>query len=268
MLALAAAGTILAGCEKEDDIRVDQTIKNAFRNQYPDAARVEWEKKAGYYVAEFRMNNTEAEAWYSPQAIWYMTETDVRYDDLPQAVKEAHRAGEYADNWRIEDIDQLECLDLNPVYIIEVEQGNAEYDLYYSPEGVFIKAVPDGNGSGHLPSTVLPAVKEFIAEKYPQARIVDIEQGHNRIEVDIIDGRIPREVVFSSAGEWEYTQTEVREADVPTVVLEARKASEYGSWQIDDIDHYLTPEAEFYLFELESGNREVHLKIDLDGNIL
>lgn len=269
MLAMAAVGILLAGCEDDDDnVRVDPTIETAFRSQYPDASRVEWETKAGYYVAEFRRNNAEAEAWYSPQAIWYMTETDVYYTDLPQAVKDAFTASEYA-AWRIDDIDMIESAGMETVYILEVEKGNAEYDLYFSPDGVLVKAVTEGGGStGHQPSTVLPAIKEYIAAKYPQARIVDVDTEYNKIEVDIIDGHTPREVVFTTAGEWTYTKTEVRKTDVPAVVLGALNASEYGSWQIDDIDLYKTASGNYYLFELESGNKEVNLKIDPDGTIL
>jgi len=268
LLALAASGVILTGCEKDDDgIRVESEIENAFQTRYPDATRVEWEKKSGYYVAEFRRNNAEAEAWYSAQAIWYMTETDVLYQDLPQAIKNTHAAGEYAD-WRIDDIDMLECLDMETVYIIEVEQGNTEYDLYYSPDGVFIKAILDGNSSGHQPPTILASIKEYVAAKYPQARIVDVDTEHNKIEVDIVDGQTPRELTFTTAGEWVSTKTEVRKADVPQVVLNTLAASEYASWHIDDIDHFNTPTGEYYRFELESGNQEIYLKIDPAGNIV
>lgn len=266
----AAAGILLVGCDKEDEgINVDQQIENAFRTQYPEATGVAWKMKSGYYVAGFRLNNEEAEAWYTSQAVWQMTETDVTYANLPQAVRSAFETGEYA-KWEIDDIDKLESAGMETVYIIEVEQGDSEYDLYYSSDGVFIKAVldKDGIGEDHLPVSILTTIKEYIAANYPQARIADIEEENNRIEVDIIDGNTPREVVFSLSGEWMYTKTEVGKSSVPAVVLNALAASEYGSWGIDDIDHYLTPATEYYLFELESGNREVNLKIDIAGNIL
>ena len=266
MLAAVLAGIAFAGCE-DDNIKVDTAIDNAFRQQYPDATRVEWEKKQGYYVADFRLNNTDAEAWYDRQGAWRMTERDVRYEQLPATVKTAFEAGEYS-AWRIDDIDMLERPDAETVYIIEVEQGKVEYDLYYSTDGVLIKAVPDGgNSGGHQPSAVLPAVKEYIAAHYPQARIVDIDEEYNTIEVDIIDNKTPREVVFTKAGEWKYTKTEVRKADVPEVVLNALTASEYGAWRIDDIDMYQTADGDYYLFELESGSREIDLKINTNGNI-
>ena len=262
-------GLVFAGCDKDEDgIRVDPGIEKAFQTRYPSANRVEWEKKAGYYVAEFWNNNAETEAWFSGDAVWHMTETDVRYDDLPLAVRDGFMASDYAD-WRIDDIDMLECAGVETVYIIEVEQGNREYDLYFSTEGVLVKAVAEGGGQREPhPSEGLETLKNFIAGKYPNARIMDVDQERDRIEIDIIDGRTSREVVFSLSGEWSYTKTEVRRADVPSVVLNTLAASEYNSWKIDDIDHFETPSGHYYLFELESGNREINLKIGTDGQIL
>ena len=315
-LALAVSGVAFASCEKDDNIRVDRGIEDAFRDRYPDATRAEWEFRQGYYVADFRQNLIETQAWYTPQGIWHMTETDVRYADLPQAVKGAFERSEFA-GWRIDDIDMLEYPDRETVYIVEIEQAKAEYDLYFTPDGVLVKAVPEGIGTGnnntgnvggntnpgnsgnengntntgnttpvppvnpggtgnvngnggtsHQPSVIQPTVREWIAQRYPQARIVDIENERYTIEVDIVDGRTPREVVFSSAGEWVYTQTEMRQADIPATVLNGLKASQYGAWRIDDVDHYLTPTGEYYLIELESGNREMNLKIDTGGNLI
>jgi hypothetical protein len=37
---------------------------------------------------------------------------------------------------------------------------------------------------------------------------------------------------------------------------------------LTDIGHYAAPAGEYWLFELESGNRETNLKIDAAGNIV
>lgn len=309
---LAFAGSALAGCDDQDGIRVDRQIESAFHDRYPLATRAEWEFRLGYYVADFRQNTAEAEAWFTPQGVWHMTETDVRYADLPSTVRSAFEQSEYYAGWRIDDIDMLEYPDRETVYIIEVEQNRAKYDLYFTPDGVLAKVTtfgtntpdpnpvitptptpdpvvtptpdptpdpvvtppptpaptptPTPNPGTYRPSTILPAVQAFITEKYPQARIVDIENEHSRIEVDIVDGRTPREVIFTSAGEWIHTQTEVWQSNVPAVVMNTLNAS-YAGWRIDEIDHYLTPTGEFYLIELESSHREVTVKIDANGNL-
>jgi len=281
--ALAVAALVAPSCDDNDGIRVDPVIDDAFRALYPGASRVEWEYRGDYYVADFDNNRIDAEAWFDRGGAWCMTETDIRYSALPAAVRAAFEGSEYA-SWKVDDVDRLEYPDRETVYVIEVERGRDEADLYYTADGVLGKTVPENpassggstgdtppsnSGGGHTPQGVLPAVKEFIAGKYPGARIVDVERERNAIEVDIVDGTARRELLFTTAGEWTRTETEIRRADIPAAVMNALAASPYASWNIDDVDHHDTPAGEYYMVELEArGQRDVHLKIDPAGNIL
>lgn len=268
LTAFLAGATLLVSCD-DDNIRVNSTIRQAFKSQYPSAKRVEWERKANFYVADFHIGGTEAEAWYTHDGTWQMTETDIRYAELPGAVRTGFEAGDYA-GWRIDDIDKVERGGLATIYVIEVERGEAEYCLYYSEEGLLIKAVPESQSGSYdyLPAESPSAIDAYISQNYPGARIVEREVEKGMIEVDIVDGTTVRELTFTLDGEWVSTKTEVRYTNVPEVVRTALSASEYGAWQVDDTDFYQTPADEFYLFELESGDREVYIKIDTEGNIL
>lgn len=64
------------------------------------------------------------------------------------------------------------------------------------------------------------------------------------------------------------TKTELRISALPDAVMAAIKASQYATYKIDDADFIETPDGEWYLVELESGDREVNLRIDALGNIL
>ena len=299
VLTLAAAGMSLTGCDKDPvSVIVDPAVNNAFHAMYNGATRAQWEHKQGFYVVDFWQNGVEAEAWYDSTGAWYMTETDVRYADLPEAVRSAFAASEWA-GWRVDDVDKLEYPDRETVYVMEIELADVDRALWFSPDGILAKVVPDnntgtgnvadpgkspgtdnpgsgntpGNGSntgtgGYGPSAILPAVRDFIVGKYPGARIIDVETEHNTIEIDIVDGRTPREVVFSRDGAWIHTETELRRADVPAQVLSALAASQWGAWRIDDIDSFDTPDGLYYLIEVESGNRESRVRIDAGGNIL
>ena len=55
-----------------------------------------------------------------------MTETDVRYENLPEPVLAAHKAGKYAD-WRVDDVDKLTREGMETLYVIEVEKGNPSW---------------------------------------------------------------------------------------------------------------------------------------------
>jgi Protein of unknown function (DUF2874). len=262
----------LTACDKDDDnIRVPDEFQNAFNALYPDVTRVSWEKERNYYVADFwhPEMNVEAEAWFDGTARWQLTVTEIRYNQLPQTVRTTHEGGEYG-SWRIDDVDMVERTAMETVYVIEVENGNLEYDLFYTADGTLVKASPDNsnnNPSNYIPTETSSSIKEFISLKYPGARIVEIDREGALIEVDIIDSGVHREVVFSSGSNWEYTETEIRRTNVPSTIMDAFNNSEYNRYRIDDIDHYDTPGGEFYIFELDVEPHDIHIKIYPDGTV-
>ncbi|WP_295939509.1 PepSY-like domain-containing protein [uncultured Alistipes sp.] len=263
----------MTGCDDDNDsVNVPTAVQGVFEQMFPNAGRVEWKGKRGYLVAEFRDGTTDTQAWFDSAGKWYMTEVDMHYEQLPQAVRTAFESSEYA-AWHVDDVDKLTREGLETVYVIEVEQGRQEFDLYYSEDGVLLRAVADTDGNDDhdnmLPEELSPAIRNFIAQKYPDARIVDAEREKGYIEVEIIDDRIPRDVYFGTDETWLRTKTEIRRSEVPTVVMQALQSSKYGGWEIDDIDHFVDADGEWYLFELEDpqSDREVSFRIEADGTI-
>lgn len=165
MLALASLGA-MTGCDDDDDsVKVPAAVQDTFGRMFPGAGHVEWAGKQGYLVAEFREGGTDMQAWFDAAGKWYMTEEDVPYALLPQAVRTAFESGEYA-AWHVDDADKLTREGLETVYVLEVEQRDAEYELVYSEDGVLLRAVPDADGDRDhgdmLPQELPQAVKDFI----------------------------------------------------------------------------------------------------------
>lgn len=136
---LAFLGAVsLQSCDNDDDsVSVSPQLRKALADKYPGATRIEWEPEAGYYVADFWHNNYETSAWFETDGTWYMTETDISYKDLPDAVQTTFQK-EYS-TWRLDDVGKIERPNAETVYVIEVEQGNKELHLRYSPDGVRIQ---------------------------------------------------------------------------------------------------------------------------------
>ncbi len=272
VMVCALCGLFFMSCDNDDDdIKLtNDAVKSTFDSKYPSATKVSWEMKGGYYVADFNFNKKEASSWLDQQGVWLMTETDSRYEDLPEVIKNAFKASEYGE-WHVDDIDMLERPDMETMYILEVEKGNQEYDLYYSPEGILIKAIIDTDDGddqeNYLPTALSERIKSFLQSKYPQARIIETEREKGFVEVDIIDGKTHREVVFTTEGEWISTKTEISKTSVPQNVMNALQASEYGNYSIDDIYLIDTPESSYYYFELESGLKDIDIKITENGDI-
>lgn len=284
---LLALMAITVSCSKRgpeggigEEMRME--LQEALLKMYPDAMNVEWSEKKGYYVAVFDSPAVRAasdmlrsSAWFDGGCGWHMTETDIEFGMLPEAVKTAFAASEYAE-WTVDGVDMLVREGAETVYVIEVEGTSSEgtrqeVDLYYSADGVLVRKVVDAE-SGYdygdmIPDTAADGIFAVIESMYPGARIVDVDIEHGMTEVEIIDGNVCRELLFNASGEWVYTRTELRLSDVPAAVMEAFRASEYSGYRIDDVDFYQTPEKEFYRFDLEHRDGDVEIDIYADGTI-
>lgn len=238
----------MAGCEDDDrkSVRVPAAVQGAFGKMFPAASHVEWEDRGGYVVADFRSAGTVMQAWFDAAGKWHMTEEDISYAELPQAVRTAYEAGDYA-AWHVDDVDKLQRNGQETVYVIEVEHAKQEFDLYYSEDGVLLREAADTDGNGDhgdmLPQELPKAVSDFIARKYPGARIIDAEREKGNTEVDIIFAGKALEVCFGTGDAWLWTKTELRLSEIPDVVRRALQSSQYGTWEIDDADLYESPTA-------------------------
>ena len=277
VLCLAALSLCLfQSCDNDDNEPtpnfVNALTKAAFEEKYPSAKDVEWETRNDYIVVDFKQDKVEKEAWFDNNGGWYMTETDVPFTQLPDAVKTAFQQSDYS-TWKVDDVDMIERKNAETVYVLEVEQGNSEVDLYYSPDGVLVKTVVDTDSNGgyedFIPTQPSSAIETYIKEHYPSARIVDVDREKGMTEVEILDGKVCRELLFDDGGTWVQTKTELRLSELPAPVTAAIKASQYSSYKLDDADFIQTPAGEWYLVELESaGKPDVKLRIDATGVIL
>lgn len=268
VLALAMCGMLaFTSCDDDDNNYLpDQTITKAFDEKYPDAGKVEWETKGGYEVAEFHVSGNETEAWFDNKGNWVMTKTEINYGLLPEAVRKSLRGSEYKD-WKSTDFDKLERSNAATVYVIEVEQGEQEFDLYYTEDGILLKAVPDDDNDNFQPTVVPQAITDAINEMYPGATVLEFDSEKTGFEVDILHNNIYKDVYFNTGNEWLYTEWDIKEVNLPDIIMNAYKASDYKDYRIDDIDVIENPAGISYVLELEKGNDEVKMTISSEGKI-
>lgn len=264
----------LGSCNDENNTPLpNESVTKALYNKYPSAIRVKWETKNSYITAEFINERQANTAWFDNSGQWYMTETELNnINELPEKVLTTFSNSEYKD-WIVEDLDRLERLNAETIFVIEVKKETLEYDLYYTEDGILIKSIADDENDdyeNYLPEKdpASTAIHEFINSKYPGARIVEIENEHQTIEVDIIHENRGKEVVFDINQKWINTHYDISKQEVETIVLEALNNSAYHSYVIDDIEKYETPSGDYYLFELEKGQQEIKIKMDREGNML
>lgn len=284
IVAAASAAVFLSSCSERHNVEiyegVPEAVVEAFAGMYPDATDVDWSEKDIYWVATFGETPTKTasgrnSAWYDETGNWYMTEQNWTNDRLPSAVADAFAASEYG-SWRIEDIDYIRRYGVETVYVLEVEGEKdgiwMEVDLYYTESGVLVKEVVDADPGydygDFIPSRPSSSIEDFISQKYPGARIVDVENGRNGSEVEIVDGRVVRELYFDSTGNWIMTKTEVWYSSLPSAVQNVI-STQYQNYRAEDADYYETADnGNFYRIELESRYGDTVVEIDAEGNIL
>ena len=99
--------------------------------------------------------------------------------------------------------------------MVEVERDGREMDLYYSADGVLVKSVADAGDDydygDFIPSRPSDGIGDFIASRYPGARVIDVDAEYEGTEVELIDAdRVKRELFFDRSDAWQYTKTELR----------------------------------------------------------
>lgn len=270
LLGLALCGMVaFTGCDDDNNYLPVQTITKAFDEKYPNAGKVEWETKNGYEVADFYLNGNDTEAWFNNTGKWIMTKTEIDFGQLPEAIRIDLRANKYKD-WKYTEFDKFERFDAATIYVIEAELGEQEMDLYYTEDGILVKEVPDkdNNNNTYQPTIIPDAIKNKLAELYPNASILEYDIEKQGVEVDIFDGNIHKEVFFTLEYEWVYTEWEIYTKDVPAVVMQALRASAYATYTIDDIHIFEKSAGLFYEFELEQGDREIKITFDAAGILI
>lgn len=273
------AATLLMSCEKFDDdyALVDSATKDSFNQLFPSAKQTDWDVDVNYFVADFKQGNVEGSAWFTNDgtAVWLMTEWDIRYVDLPQAVRDAFAASEYG-QWRVDDVDKVERPDVGVVYVIEAESGENEVVMYFSADGLLLNATLDVEGNNDntqmivnpTTSSVVDTAKDFVSTRYVDSRILDVEVDDGCIEIDILDGSIHKEVTFDMNGEWLFTSYDILVRDLPVAITQAISASSYSDYLIDDAEFIEAPSGDYYLVEVEKGEREATLRITATGEII
>lgn len=213
----------MAACDDDDKYKPDSTVQVAFEEMFPNAQRVEWGRKSGYIVADFRMENKEKKAWFTSAGVWMLTETDVATADIPKPIIDDIAGGQYSE-WKIEDAEYIERKDMEPVYVIEMESGKQEVDLYYSAEGKLLKAVADDKNNQIMPTPVNEKILAAVNAKYPYAKILEVDVEADFTEVDLVRDNLYFKMILDQEYNWVesvYESTWIRVPDAVKITFAA-----------------------------------------------
>src|SRR4249919_1999079 len=77
--------------------KIPADVTDAFKARYPHAERVSWKDNLGSFEAQFILNNYEMSASFNSDGDWLHSERKLKYDELPEEVKDGFEKSKYTD---------------------------------------------------------------------------------------------------------------------------------------------------------------------------
>ena len=257
----------LVACSDDDhdNVPLNNAVIEFINDRYQGAKiRSSEYESHGLLEVEIFHEGKVKDVYFNSQSNWLYTSWDVRRADIPSVVKSA--VSEAYPGYGIDEVDFVERETIS-YYAVEVQKGNAEIMVYVSPDGEILESSVGGSSTKPVLSD---AVRSFIDENYPGARIVSYEYDANGLlNVEIVDGIIEKDVYFDNNDNWVQTDWDVSAERLPDAVLQAL-ANAYPHYVIDSADFVQRPGGvEYYEIELEkAGGAEIVVKVTADGEIL
>ena len=138
---LFSIGLFLASCAENEQAAPAQ-VQEAFNAKFPTVEKVNWSKEGEEeWEAEFMMTDMEMSANFKPDGTWLETETEMKADDLSQAVKDAITA-QFAD-YKVAEVSLVETPDQATAYEVELEKDGTVIEALFSADGTLLKQQPE-----------------------------------------------------------------------------------------------------------------------------
>ena len=100
------------------------------------------------------------------------------------------------------------------------------------------------------------------------AELLDIENTTFGVQLAILDGKTLKIVELTQIYTWKSTTWKVSEQEVPTVIMDAFKASEYGNDPVESIYMFTDANGAFHKFNVIHNGLAVTVEFDVFGNII
>jgi len=111
-------------------------------------------------------------------------------------------------------------------------------------------------------------VIEAFANQFPETTIVDWEQeSEGEWEAEFKIKNTPYSASYKADGSWLETAYEINKKDIPRKIRQALEKS-FPHYKLQETEKLETVNGEAYEFELENGDSEIEVIMDLKGKVL
>lgn len=113
---------------------VPDAVKEAFAKKYPGEKDPDWQlDKNGNFEAKFKKKGVQYRADFTPQGVWVETETNIKKDALPDAIKKVLK--EKYDGFKIAEIEKVESSKKGTFYDVEFKVNGKKQDVEFNASG-------------------------------------------------------------------------------------------------------------------------------------
>ncbi|UII19517.1 PepSY-like domain-containing protein [Fulvivirga ligni] len=116
---------------------IPKEVKEAFEKKYPSHKDVEWNvDDHGFYEADFKLDGEKYRADFEKSGVWVETENSIKYDDLPDVVKDVIKEG--YDKDEITEIEHVQNAEKGEFFDVEFKRKGKNKDVMITPSGKII----------------------------------------------------------------------------------------------------------------------------------
>lgn len=151
---------------------------------------------------------------------------------------------------------------------MQVEKAKQETDLYYTLYGDLIKTSDNAKDDIDQPIIIPEKVADLMGLTFQGAELLYIENTTFGVQLAILDGKTLKIVELTQIYTWKSTTWKVSEQEVPTVIMDAFRASEYGNDQVESIYMFIDANGAFHKFNVIHDGQAVTVEFDVFGNIV
>lgn len=228
LLGLCASIAFLGACDDSDDDKPETAVDNAFHAQYQGATHVEWGNHGSFREVDFKIQGVDYEAWYTHDAAWLQTEHEVAYATIPEVVKTlVSQDINYPSNtWRPDyEAELLERRNYLDWYAVELN-----VTFWSDAKGLQHRIVTHDLSGKEIPQEIVNTINN----KYPGSYYEDVEVlDDNSYWVNLFHGKEVKQVYFTAAKTWDYTEWEVPANELPGAVQTTLKGEAYADYSVE-----------------------------------
>jgi len=128
---------IILNCGDSVYAQAPKVVKNTFKKMYPGENDPDWhEDDHGNFEANFKQDGIKYRADYAPNGSWIETETSIKKEDLPKAIREIIKS-DFEDE-EITEIEKVEHHSKGTFYDVEFKRKGKNKDVEFTASGEII----------------------------------------------------------------------------------------------------------------------------------